>query len=280
MAPQPNVRSLFPFCSPRGGRAGLLGAVLLAACAPGVAPEDAGSRRVAEPTAEAAESEYLADLAFRYLYEEGPDDVTFATLEEVENLTVPEARVFLQRVQAIEPEQAFTSAQDQWVQERIRERLLDHAEATGTRLGDLSWKDVEEVEDQLIAEIPDEVAEVDYEGSGAWCLPGYAICSTVSFTTTLYGASCASGCTRASGYDRASNSGCELGACDYRVEFPTGSMAGTVDGVTAAADCVILYYGGFIARSSSGRTQVGYGLAGPTSCWTTGGTVSGYMQVR
>lgn len=253
----------------------------LAACSSNLstqAPEHPVAN-VTETPSQTSDGDYLGDLAYRYLYEEADDDVTAATLAEVQGLSIADARIFLQHVKEIEPPQEYTSAQDEWVQERLRDRLLDHAETYGTSLADLSWKDVEEVEDELIAEVPEDILEVDYEGAGVFCWPGYAICSTVTFTTTLYGGSCASGCTRSSGYDRASNSSCELGVCDYRVEFPTTSMKSTVDGVTAAADCVILYYGGFIGRSSSGRTQVGYGVGGPTSCWTTGGTVSGYLQV-
>lgn len=255
---------------------------LLAAChQPSATPDLTGDvDEDGAPSFEQSTNSQFADLAWRYLYEETDDAGSRAILEEVQALSIDETRVFVEEIKKIEVTPEYTTPQDQWMHEHARDYLLDYMEAEDINASEVTSKDMDIVFEELTAVMPEDIGDVDFDGQGGFCAPGWAICSTVSFTTTIYGASCASGCTRATGYDRRSNSACEFGACDYRVEFPTSSMASTVDGTTSAADCVILYYGGFIARSSSGRTQVGYGIAGPTSCWTTGATVSGYLQVR
>jgi hypothetical protein len=104
----------------------------------------------------------------------------------------------------------------------------------------------------------------------AVCLPGYDICTVATDfqDTGLHYNACQGGCIRGAAYDRISNERCELGACDYRVWYATGSVrANRVDGMTAAADCVVNSWPTLLnSYVSTGYTRVLYGWGHTSAC--------------
>ena len=108
----------------------------------------------------------------------------------------------------------------------------------------------------------------------AICLPGYDFCTVAAFDENgfKYNA-CQGGCITGNGFDRVSNEGCELGACDYRVWYPTGAIrANRVDGTTPAASCVVNSWPTLLNSYLGGYTRVLYGWGHTTACGVFSGT--------
>jgi hypothetical protein len=112
--------------------------------------------------------------------------------------------------------------------------------------------------------IGENVARVQQAAVSCW--PWESACGfTSSWSSGATPTICSGNCSPGIGWDRTGNSPCEVGGCDTRVWFNRAS-ASFVDGVTAGADCVISWYGALGKYSAAGRTYIGYGQLGPTSC--------------
>ena len=87
----------------------------------------------------------------------------------------------------------------------------------------------------------------------------------------MVGASCLDGCVNATSVDRQSNEACELGGCDYRIQFPAPELT-LIDGRSAAGLCAVGLFDQIGAYSTPTTTfaQLGFvriaaqcGISGP-----------------
>ncbi|MEY4722738.1 MAG: hypothetical protein RLZZ324_251 [Candidatus Parcubacteria bacterium] len=109
----------------------------------------------------------------------------------------------------------------------------------------------------------------------ALCWPGYAGCSVGTFQETgLTYNFCSNGNCRI-GFvdDRVSNEACELLACDYRITYPTDTWRATrVEGLTAAANCVVTAWPTLLNSYDAPWTRILYGYGHTTQCGVLSGS--------
>lgn len=121
----------------------------------------------------------------------------------------------------------------------------------------------------------------DRNSALAACPIGQVSCSTFSVNaSTVYRATCGTTCLSASGFDRASNEECELGACDYRVWFYGRSSAiSGIHGTTGAMNC-LAQKAPHGRVYSINRTEVSFGFGDTTTCLIfSGGALVSNMRL-
>ena len=221
----------------------------------------------------------LRALAEKYLFKEVGDTEARAIHEQIRRLSLNDADTFHRIVGELGGLEG--------VEREIFEASHELARSRGISFVDVSEHEQLAVLSELTG-LPRESIEVagptnlvidDTTEPSPVCVWPWASCSyTTQWNKTLAGFSCLSGCTVGAASDRVSNSACELGGCDYRMRFPDGTTA-NIDGKTAAADCVVNYYGGLIAYSTGSSTYVLSGVQGPSSCGLPTASIHKYFQV-
>ncbi len=231
------------------------------------------------PTSSAAE---LRALANEYLFKEVSDAEARAVHDRIRRLSADEADAFHSIVGELSGLAGFERELFDATRELARSRSVSFL--------DINEQDQVSLQSDLAGLTREEMASVGGHASGmdlvndqkpsALCEWPWASCSyTTQWNRTLAGSSCFAGCTSGAGSDRVSNSACEFGGCDYRMRF-NDSTTSTIDGKTAAADCVVNYYGGLIAYSSGSSTYALSGVKGPSSCGLPTASIHQYFQVR
>ena len=218
-------------------------------------------------------------LAHDYLFKVVDEEESAAIRERVRKLGPEEAEVFHQEIADTshfsETQRLLFDAAFEY-SKASRRSFLDFTQADGKRI-------MSEVTGIPAEQIPDEKPEATPSSppSAIGCIYPYVSCPYVtSWNKTLTGTTCSPGtCSVMNAYDRVGNAACEFADCDYRLMFPRSS-ATSIDGRTAAADCVINYYGGLIAYSSGATTYALSGVTGITWCGLANWNLSFSFQVR
>lgn len=246
-----------------------------------VSEPDAGLDEVTLETSTSSAAELRA-LANEYLFKEVSDAEARAVHDRIRRLSADEADTFHSIVGELSGLAGF--------ERELFDATHDLARSRSVSFLDINEQDQVGLLSDLTGLTREDMASVEDHASGmdlandqepsTLCAWPWASCSyTTQWNKTLAGSSCFSGCTSGAGSDRVSNSACELGGCDYRMRF-NDSTTSTIDGKTAAADCVVNYYGGLIAYSSGTSTYALSGTQGPSSCGLPTASIHQYFQVR
>jgi hypothetical protein len=228
-------------------------------------------------------------LARRYLFEEVDDAGSAAIFSEIKQLSREQTKEFHQELIEVQLAMGDVSPFDL----RYAQAVARRSEELGIPFFELTGQDQQAILEEVAlsatngdvepSEVPaplqletETLPPIGYKQS-TLCVPGKVSCNVIAFQSTAIGGSCATGCISATSSDRLSNESCEWGACDYRVRFPTASLRTNIDGKTAAADCVVLYYNGLLSRYASSQMDVLVGIGGPAFCYIFSGAQS-YMQ--
>lgn len=246
--------------------------VVLTACndtIPESEPSDS-ERGYSDTNADDHESDVDSDdtafrsLAWRYLYEEVDDDGADTIRDEVRALTPDELRSFAAELISLGDADPLEA--------QLYLGVVERSIAEGVAPFDLGL-DANSYYEEVYGEYVEGVTPPPSD---------WFVCTKMSTTSTyeVYGASCASGCTRASSFDRQSTSSVEAGGCDFRFKFSI-SHVGTIDGRTTAYDNWILAYDA-ILFDDSGSTN--YGVLGWwEKVWSggiSGNPTASYLQVQ
>ncbi|EYF07288.1 Hypothetical protein CAP_0767 [Chondromyces apiculatus DSM 436] len=206
-----------------------------------------------EAPRDTAEGVDMQAFAYRYLHEEVDDATSQRIMQQIRAFSPDEYNEFQDALRELQPQ--VDDGLD-WLVDELRYE----ADLRGMKTIDLTHADAPEV----MTAIKARRALAQPAQDSLACGPLQVSCQSVKFGGHAPGGSCGWGCVSASGSDRTSNSPCEDFACDHRIWF--NGLSQVVDGKTAAADCVILHYGGFASRYANGRTEVVVGVEGPLVC--------------
>lgn len=217
-------------------------------------------------------------LAHRYVIEVVDAAETEAILDEIRALAPSDALVFRAAVRAALEGQTFEEgATGDWVDLLI----VDEATAQGESFIDLSEEDVEPaLEAGASGALPDLTGLGQLEG--ALCDEGQAACALVpDWPLTMQVADCRTGCYGAFAADRVTDdpSGCEAGGCAVRLTFYPKVFT-VIDGVTAAADCVLAHAQGALPARQGDRFEVRLSFAAIRKCGLSDELGADYVRMR